>query len=76
MHITMLNRPDSVAHRRCVGGEPVGQQRPERVGRIGRHTIVPPLTSLLDLARAAYGRHTDRLAIARVNPSRRVLGRR
>lgn len=25
----------------------------ERVGRIGRHTVVPPLTSLLDLARAA-----------------------
>jgi len=25
----------------------------ERVGRIGRHTLVPPLTSLLDLARAA-----------------------
>jgi hypothetical protein len=25
----------------------------ERVGRIKRHTIVPPLTSLLDLARAA-----------------------
>jgi hypothetical protein len=25
----------------------------ERVGRIGRHTLVPPLTALLDLARAA-----------------------
>src|SRR5262245_27754749 len=24
-----------------------------RVGRIGRHTLVPPLTALLDLARAA-----------------------
>jgi hypothetical protein len=25
----------------------------ERVGRIGRHTVFPPLTVLLDLARAA-----------------------
>jgi hypothetical protein len=25
----------------------------ERVGRIGRHTMVPPMTALLDLARAA-----------------------
>jgi hypothetical protein len=25
----------------------------ERVGRIGRHTLVPPLGALLDLARAA-----------------------
>src|SRR3954465_5334777 len=25
----------------------------ERVGRIGRHTVFPPLTALLDLARAA-----------------------
>src|SRR5206468_9572215 len=25
----------------------------ERVGRIGRHTLVPPMTALLDLARAA-----------------------
>lgn len=25
----------------------------ERVGRIGRHTVFPPLASLLDLARAA-----------------------
>jgi hypothetical protein len=25
----------------------------QRVGRIGRHTLVPPLTALLDLARAA-----------------------
>jgi hypothetical protein len=25
----------------------------ERVGRIGRHTVVPPLTALLDLAHAA-----------------------
>jgi len=25
----------------------------ERVGRIGRHTLVPPLAALLDLARAA-----------------------
>jgi hypothetical protein len=25
----------------------------ERVGRIGQHTLVPPITALLDLARAA-----------------------
>ncbi len=25
----------------------------ERVGRIGQHTLVPPMTALLDLARAA-----------------------
>jgi hypothetical protein len=25
----------------------------ERVGRIGRHTLVPPMAALLDLARAA-----------------------
>ena len=25
----------------------------ERVGRIGRHTVVPPMTALLELARAA-----------------------
>jgi hypothetical protein len=25
----------------------------ERVGRIGRHMVVPPMTALLDLARAA-----------------------
>jgi hypothetical protein len=34
----------------------------ERVGRIGRHTLVPPLTALLDLARAAedYTQSTPR----------------
>jgi hypothetical protein len=30
----------------------------ERVGRIGRHTLVPPLHALLDLARAAEN-YTD-----------------
>jgi hypothetical protein len=29
----------------------------ERVGRIGRHTLVPPLNALLDLARAAENYH-------------------
>jgi hypothetical protein len=29
----------------------------ERVGRIGRHTLVPPLHALLDLARAAENYH-------------------
>lgn len=34
----------------------------ERVGRIGRHTLVPPLSALLDLARAAedYSHATPR----------------
>jgi hypothetical protein len=30
----------------------------ERVGRIGRHTLVPPMGALLDLARAAES-YTD-----------------
>jgi hypothetical protein len=29
----------------------------ERVARIGRHTVFPPLTALLDLARAAETYH-------------------
>jgi hypothetical protein len=34
----------------------------QRVGRIGHHTLVPPMTALLDLARAAedYTRCTPR----------------
>ena len=31
----------------------------ERVGRIGRHTLVPPMTALLDLARAAENYSTN-----------------
>ncbi len=33
----------------------------ERVGRIGRHTLVPPLDALLDLARAAENYNDSRL---------------
>jgi hypothetical protein len=33
----------------------------ERVGRIGRHTLVPPLDALLDLARAAEDYNDSRL---------------
>jgi hypothetical protein len=31
----------------------------ERVGRIGRHTLVPPLGALLELARAAENYSTN-----------------
>jgi hypothetical protein len=33
----------------------------ERVGHIGRHTLVPPLDALLDLARAAENYNDSRL---------------
>jgi hypothetical protein len=35
----------------------------ERVGRMGRHTVFPPLTALLDLASAA-----EKYASAALNP--------
>jgi hypothetical protein len=39
----------------------------DRVGRIGRHTLVPPLDALLDLARAAEN-YND----CRVKPQRQA----
>ena len=37
----------------------------DRVGRIGRHTVFPPYTALLDLARAA-----DRYATSRAEAAK------
>jgi hypothetical protein len=55
----LADSPDAVC-RRCASKHAPSlvalldlAQVAERVGRIGRHTLVPPLGALLDLARAA-----------------------
>jgi hypothetical protein len=42
----------------------------ERVARIGRHTVFPPLTALLDLARAAEAYHQSAASLEKPIASR------